>query len=315
MCTFGGQLIPTAPPPLLSSSRMPAATASRTSTKNPVVDLLDSLNTNSQVSLSVSLAGTNSLQVGRQVAQYSMSPFGTFSLDHYNPSYDNPWTKGLRAIFAQTRSNVLEEQWNQKMRRAIDTSAALTGAINGVPNLSTAFPNTNLGQQMLMTAKLIAARTLLGVKRQIFFVALGGFDTHGGQERDHPPLLTGLSKSLAAFYQATVELGLANNVTTFTCSEFGRTLVNNGEGTDHGWGADHFVLGGAVKGGECYGRYPTIALEGPDDEDRQGRWIPTTAVDQYAATLAKWFGVSDANIATVVPNIARFASRYLGFLA
>ena len=127
-------------------------------------------------------------------------------------------------------------------------------------------------------------------------------------------LLRNLSKGLDAFYKATVELGAASKVTTFTSSDFGRTLANNEQGTDHAWGNHHFIMGGAVKGGECFGRYPTVQLGGPDDSGDQGRWIPTTAVDQYAATLAKWFGVSATDIPLVVPNIGRFGSRDLGFM-
>ena len=161
-----------------------------------------------------------------------------------------------------------------------------------------------------MTARLIGISNLLGIKRQIFFTALGGFDTHGDQNIDHPVLLRNLSKGLDAFYKATVELGAASKVTTFTASDFGRTLANNEQGTDHAWGNHHFIMGGAVKGGDCYGKYPTVQLGGPDDSGDQGRWIPTTAVDQYAATLAKWFGVSATNIPLVVQHrpicVARF---------
>jgi uncharacterized protein (DUF1501 family) len=154
----------------------------------------------------------------------------------------------------------------------------------------------------------------LGLRRQVFFTALGGFDTHGDQNADHPVLLRNLSKAMDAFYKATVELGVAAEVTTFTASDFGRTLVNNEQGTDHGWGNNQFIMGGAVKGGECYGNYPEVVLGGPNDAYEEGRWIPTTSVDQYAATLAKWFGVSDTDIPLVVPNISRFSTRDLGFL-
>lgn len=290
------------------------SSSSNTGWGGRMADLLNSLNTNSKVSMSISLAGTNSLQVGRQVLQYQLSPYGTFSLSGYDTSFDNPLTTALKRIFADPRTNMFEALWNQKLSRAIDTEQALSAVLNSSPPITTVFPDTPFGMQMRSIAKIIAARNALGVKRQIFFASVGGFDTHGGQERDHPPLLLAISKILNAFYKATVELGVADKVTTFTGSDFGRTLVNNGQGTDHGWGSHQFILGGAVKGGDCYGKFPVVELDGPDDAGGEGRWIPTTSVDQYAATLAKWFGVSATDIPLVVPNISRFASRDLGFM-
>ena len=193
------------------------------------------------------------------------------------------------------------------MTRAINTEQALSGALLAAPALTTVFPTTYFAQQLKMAAKMISISDQIGVKRQVFFTALGGFDTHGDQNTDHPVLLRDLSKAMDAFYKATVELGVAAQVTTFTSSDFGRTLKNNEQGTDHAWGNHHFIMGGAVKGGDCYGKYPRVTLSGPDDTGDEGRWIPTTSVDQYAATLAKWFGVSATDIPLVVPNIGRFA--------
>ena len=277
-------------------------------------DLLRSLNATSRVSLSISINGSNVLQIGRNVVQYQMSPGGTIALDGYQASGGDQISTALRAIFSQSRGNMLDAAWNTKMSGAIETEQALAGALNAAPPLTTVFPDTYFAQQLKMTARLIGISNLLGIKRQIFFTALGGFDTHGDQNVDHPVLLRNLSKGLDAFYKATVELGAASKVTTFTSSDFGRTLANNEQGTDHAWGNHHFIMGGAVKGGECYGKYPTVQLGGPDDSGDQGRWIPTTAVDQYAATLAKWFGVSATDIPLVVPNIGRFVSRDLGFM-
>ncbi len=277
-------------------------------------DLLRSLNGSSQVSLSISIAGSNVLQIGRNVVQYQMQPGGTIGLDGYQASGGDQIATALRAIFAQSRSNMMDAAWNTKMTSAIATEQALAGALSAAPALTTVFPDTYFAQQLKMTARLIAISNQLGIRRQVFFVALGGFDTHGDQNIDHPVLLRNLSKSMDAFYKATAEVGAASQVTTFTSSDFGRTLANNEQGTDHAWGSHQFIMGGAVKGGDCYGTYPTIQLSGPDDSGDQGRWIPTTAVDQYAATLAKWFGVSATDIPLVVPNIGRFASRDLGFM-
>jgi uncharacterized protein (DUF1501 family) len=179
--------------------------------------------------------------------------------------------------------------------------------------LATVFPTTSLGRQLNMIARLIKIRQALGHQRQVFFCSAGGYDTHGSQITDQARLLGELSDALGAFYAATVELGVANDVTTFTGSDFGRTYQTNGVGSDHGWGAHHLVLGGAVLGGAFYGRMPELAVNGPDDTS-QGRWIPQVSVDEYSATLARWFGVADTDMAMALPNIGRFATRNLGFL-
>jgi uncharacterized protein (DUF1501 family) len=162
-----------------------------------------------------------------------------------------------------------------------------------------------------MVAKLISISSQLGVKRQVFFVSSSRFDTHDGLLTLHPSLLTNLADALRAFHDATVELGVASQVTTFTASDFGRALTANNDGTDHGWGSMHFVLGGAVKGGRYYGINPTLANNGPDDIG-QGRLIPTCAVDQLAATFASWMGVNASDMTTVVPNINNYAGSTLG---
>jgi uncharacterized protein (DUF1501 family) len=277
-------------------------------------DLLRTLNGSSQVSLSISLAGSNILQIGKTVAQYQMNPGGTIGLDTYTPGANDQTLAALRSIFAQSRTNMLDQAWNSKMNSAIETEQALAIALAAAPPLTTVFPDSYLAKQLQMVTKLIGISGQLGIKRQVFFVSQGGFDTHGDQITDHPVLWRNVSKSLDAFHKATVEIGAASQVTTFTGSDFGRTLTNNEQGTDHAWGSHHFILGEAVKGGDCYGTYPTIELGGPTDAGNEGRWIPTTSCDQLSATLAKWFGVSPTDIPLVVPNIGRFASRDLGFM-
>ena len=194
-----------------------------------------------------------------------------------------------------------------------DGGDVVTAALAG-SNVSTVFPSGNsLGDQLKMVARLIGARNALGAKRQVFFVSLGGFDTHDGLSTTHPGLLSTVGSALAAFYQSTVELGVSSKVTTFTASDFGRTLVSNNDGSDHGWGSFHFVLGGSVRGASFVGAAPAVANNGPDDVG-QGRLLPTTSVDQLAGTLATWFGASPTDVLSVVPNLANFSVRDLGFL-
>jgi len=185
---------------------------------------------------------------------------------------------------------------------------------------------TSLGRQLLQIARLIKACTDpaagINMKRQIFFAQIGGFDTHSGQIAGQGALMTQLSQAMKAFYDATVELGRQNDVTTFTLSDFSRTLQPSGTGTgagsDHAWGNNHLILGGAVAGNTLYGTYPTLALGGPNDTDGgsspRGRWIPTTSVEQYAATLATWYGLSPADLPAVFPLIGRFPTANLGFV-
>jgi uncharacterized protein (DUF1501 family) len=199
--------------------------------------------------------------------------------------------------------------------QAVKFAQVLSDALKNIAPLQTKFPVNNLGQQLQQVAQVIAAQSALAVQRQIFFCSVGGFDTHADQLPQQVALLSSVNKSMSAFYQATQELGVANQVTTFTLSEFGRTLEpgSNG-GSDHAWGGHQLILGGAVKGNAIYGTFPTLALGGPDDADQNGRWIPTTALDQYAATLATWFGVSAANLPSIFPNLANFPTSNLGFL-
>ena len=208
---------------------------------------------------------------------------------------------------------------------AIQTDNALSSVS---PILSTVFPNTSLGRQLKQVALLIKACTdptaAINMKRQIFFTQIGGSDTHSAQINGQGGLMTQVSQAISAFFAATVELGLSDKVTLFTMSDFGRTLQPAGSGpaivgSDHAWGNHQLIVGGAVQGHTLYGTYPTLALGGPDDTDGgsspRGRWIPTTSVEQYAATLATWYGLSPADLTAVFPLIGRFASPSLGFLA
>jgi uncharacterized protein (DUF1501 family) len=183
----------------------------------------------------------------------------------------------------------------------------------GTP-LATQFPQTDIGLQLQQVAQIIRLRSSTGMSRQVFFCSLGGFDTHSGQSWQQWDLLKQISAAMMSFYNATVEMGVAGQVTTFTESDFGRTLQPSGTGSDHGWGSHHLVMGGAVKGGDLYGTFPTLALGGPDDANTRGVLIPSTSVDQYGATMANWFGVTPAAMPVVFPNLANFSTPNLGFL-
>jgi uncharacterized protein (DUF1501 family) len=228
----------------------------------------------------------------------------------------------LRSI---DQSHALVRSASGTVQRALDIGQILDSDVT----LATEFPNTTLGNQLKQIAKVIkfnSTSSSLGLQRQIFFCQLGGFDTHQGQLNTQANLLTQVNNAVSAFYAATVELGLAGQVTTFTLSDFGRTLQPAGSGggvvgTDHAWGNHHFVIGGAVRGGDFYGTpgpngsvFPVLQLNGPSDTDSRGRWIPTVSVEQYAATLASWFGVSAGDLPLVFPNIGRFDSANLGFI-
>ena len=190
---------------------------------------------------------------------------------------------------------------------------ALRGALTGV-TVSTPFPATGLGSQLSMVARMIAARNAVAAKRQVFFVGIGGFDAHDKLAVNHPALLTQIGGALAAFDAAMVELGTSQQVTAFTASDFGRTLSSNGDGSDHGWGSFHFASGGALRGQRFFGQAPLPGNNGPDDVG-QGRMLPTMAVDQLAATLATWMGVSSTDLTTVVPGIGNYSVKDLGLFA
>src|SRR5438105_11429545 len=286
----------------------------RTGWGGRAADLVASLNGSSNVSLALSIAGTNTFEVGNTVIPYLISPDGSLGLLGVGGSpNDQIRVDGFKRLLALPHNKLFEAAYADTMSRSIAENEALQSALNGIAPLTTQFPDNDLGRQLAMVSKLIAARGNLGMQRQLFFVAVGGYDTHGDQLAAQSNLLTELSTGMNAFYSATVELGVEQSVTTFTASDFGRTLPTNGGGSDHGWGSHQFVMGGAVRGNQLYGTFPTLAVNGPDDTE-DGRWIPTTSVDEFSATIARWFGVSASDMPTVFPNIGRFANPNLGFL-
>lgn len=287
---------------------------SQTGWQGRMGDLLASTyNPGSQVSIAMSVAGNNLMQAGNSTIQYQLTTDGAVRVAALNGLYGSgAGATAVRRLMSENRTPLLENELNRISRRAIDTETVVTNALSGV-NVGMAFPATGLGRQLQMVARMIAARGALGQRRQVFFVQQGGYDFHDNLVTDHSTRLRELGDAMAAFYQATAALGVANQVTTFTASDFGRALQHNGRGSDHGWGGHHFVMGGAVQGNRVFGQFPTVALGGPEDAG-QGRLIPTTSVDEYAATFSRWLGVSLSNLPLVLPNIGRFASRDLGFM-
>jgi uncharacterized protein (DUF1501 family) len=274
------------------------------------------LNGSATFPLIVSTAGSNLYGVGQNIAPYQITSSGSVSLRGFNNTVESNIRYGaLQQLLAIDRDHPFVSAAGDTLTKAINNDAQLVQALNTAPPLTTVFPNTGLGTQLRTIARLISARNILNMRRQVFFCQIGGFDTHGGQLGAQATLFTELSQALNAFHSATVEMGVGDSVAAFTNSDFGRTYRFNGGGTDHGWGSVQFVLGGPVLGGDFYGRWPTLAVGGPDDTGGDmGRFIPTTSVEQYGASLARWFGLPPGDIPLVFPAIDRFAVRDLGFL-
>jgi len=276
-------------------------------------------NPNSRVSIAMSIAGNNILQAGQATIQYQLTTRGAVKVNALDGLFNSQaGGTALRALMTGARSHLLEGELVTTSARSLAVEEAVSGALaSAAGNVTTVFPNTRIGQQLRMVARMISVRSALSQRRQLFFVNQGGYDHHDNlideDNRGHAHLLRELAEAMAAFNSAMNTLNIAQSVTTFTTSEFGRALQHNGRGSDHGWGGHHFIMGGAVLGNRIYGTFPTVALGGPEDY-RQGSLMPTTSVDQYAATLARWFGVSATDMSTVLPNIDRFPNPNIGFL-
>lgn len=278
-------------------------------------DLFLNANTSSTFTC-INVSGNAVFMSGQQAVQYQISTAGALPLNALSkPAFGSAaCSAALKTLITAPRSHLIEAEQNRVVSRALAAQGTLAGALSGV-SLQTPFDaKSSLAMQLKMVAQLIAARSALGASRQVFFVSLGGFDLHDNLMSQHPLLLAQVASGLSSFYNAMVELGISDKVTSFTASDFGRTLSSNGDGSDHGWGGYHFVLGGAVKGGQYYGSLPAVSVGGPDDVG-QGRLLPSTSVDQLAGTLASWMGVSDSSMPLVVPNIVNYSTRNLGFMA
>jgi uncharacterized protein (DUF1501 family) len=309
-------------------------------------DLLVSQNTNA-IFTSISTGGNHVFLSGRNVLQYQVGSNGNAVAINGRTNLFGSAQAGaaFQSIITNTNAaNLFEKEYAAVVKRSIEAQALLTNALSGVTNamvaaapqytnpVSGTLANNDLAQQLNSVLRLIAARDQLGVKRQVFFVNIGGFDTHDNQNRTLANKYAQLSAALGYFDAAIRNINgvdLSNNITLFTASDFGRTFSTNGDGTDHGYGGHHFVLGGAVKGEDVYGRFPTIGVsvnngfQNPDALG-SGNLIPGVAVDQYAATLARWFGVSDTDLDVLFPNLKNFngsnpggaatGGRNLGFM-
>lgn len=261
----------------------------------------------------ISVSGNNVFLSGDAALQYQCSIAGPVAVRSLSDNFF--YQPAMRSMFEtmlkQPRTHALENEYNTVMRRAIQAQSQVSAGIANVQP-STRFPSGNdLADQLKMVARLIGTRSSLGAKRQVFMVSLNGFDLHDFLPERHGGLLKQVDEAISAFYQATVELGVAQQVTTFTASDFGRTLTSNGDGSDHGWGSHHFVVGGSVNGAAFYGTPPPVSVDdsnAPEDQFHvgQGRLLPTTSVTQYAATLAQWFGVPTSAMSGVLPYYGNF---------
>lgn len=288
-------------------------------------DLLAAANTSPTVSMCVSLNGNNAWQVGNSVLPYPIN--SDTGANEYWSFWNSTRRNAMNALNADPRAgNMLERQASRVYNRAVAAQTLMKSSLaagQSFTDLFTGVPGDidpglvedymEVQQSFEMIARMIDSRDRLGHRRQVFFVGLGGFDDHDSLA-DHGDRLRIVSDHMAAFYAATVRMGIQDKVVTFTASDFGRTLKSNGSGSDHGWGAHHFAMGGAVRGGDLYGAFPSLDLAGPNSVESQGQLLPTTSVDEYAATLARWYGVSSTDIPLVIPNIGRFARPDLGFL-
>lgn len=266
-----------------------------------------------------SAAGVTLFVTGSATRPLAIPTAGNFGLAGYGSgSAANARRAALTTLLGIDRGNTFVAAASDITQQAIALSATVNPLLanaNAIAAPLFAGQASGIAQQLLAVAKMIEARAVTGIARQIFFVSQGGYDTHNGQLATQQNLLAQLAAALKSFHDATAALGVADRVTTFTLSDFGRTFQPAaGGGTDHAWGNHHLLLGGAVRGGAVYGTYPTLALAGPDDAEREGRWIPTTSVDQYGATLARWFGAGAEELASVFPNLGAFGASDLGFL-
>ncbi|MBN8809542.1 MAG: DUF1501 domain-containing protein [Sphingomonas sp.] len=258
----------------------------------------------------VNASGNAVYLTGKAAVQYAVGTGGPIPLVNNATSLYSSTTamSTLKSLItANGAANILANEHARVTKRALDTYTQLSGALANAPVANfPLFPSGNsLADQLKIVARMISVSNELGAKRQVFFVSLGGFDMHDFLVRDHPTQTALVANALNAFYQTTANLGVADKVTTFTASDFGRTLQSNDDGSDHGWGSHHFVMGGAVNGKKIYGTAPAVG-NGTNDDVGQGRLLPTLSVDQYAATLASWFGVSNSDMATVLPNIGNY---------
>ncbi len=275
-------------------------------------DMMLESNGENSVFTSMSTGGNAVMMTGRNASQYQVDPRGVTRL--ISAFGNDTVLDAFREVMTHDGGGLFPQAQSAATSVALDTGARLDQALDSVGALQTGFPQSRLGKQLAMVARLIeAGKHDLSLRRQVFFVAAGGFDTHQKQVALRPNLLNDLDASLTAFHSSLVATNSVNDVTTFTASDFGRTITPNRDGSDHGWGSHHMIMGGAVNGGKVFGTLPEIVDDGPDDVGR-GRLIPTTSVDQYTATLGSWMGVEQSQLKSLAPAIDRFGEADLGFM-
>jgi uncharacterized protein (DUF1501 family) len=289
-----------------------------------VSDKITAANAGAVVPTMISVSGASVFNFGQTTGPFVIPSAGGVSLSGTGTdAISMARIGGVQQLLTTSGSNQIVSGAAAVLQGALNSSSAanpiLTAALPAT--IATAFTvggtllNTGIANQLKQVARLIEARAALGIKRQFFFVSLGGFDNHSNLVTGQSALFNQLSPALSAFYNYTVAAGVESSVTTFTLSDFSRTFIGNGNaGTDHAWGAHQFVIGGAVKGGDFYGTYPNLAVKGPEDSGSNGAWLPTTSVDQIGGTLASWFGVAGVDLPYVFPNLSRFATPNLGFV-
>lgn len=275
-----------------------------------VADLIDDTYNKSDVSMNISLSGSNFFQAGERTVSYEVSPNGNGSIQlngfGSDPAIQALSKTAVKNLMDLEYKNVFKSTFAKKNKESIEVSDQFANAIAG-SSVSTAFSPTQLSQSLKMISRTIKSHQKLGMKRQTFFVLYGGWDHHEELINNQNTMLPIVSQAMGEFNQSMKEIGMSKNVTTFTSSDFARTLSSNGRGSDHGWGGNHMVMGGAVKGGRIFGDYPNLAPGNPLDTGR-GRLIPTLSTDEYFAELALWFGVSKADLPQIFPNLSRFYS-------
>jgi uncharacterized protein (DUF1501 family) len=260
----------------------------------------------SPVSMNISLSGTNVFQTGKNVTDYALDANdGVRLVAGYDQPGSEVFTTALDAMLAGSYADPFRRSYAARLRSAIDSGAAFKAILDSAPALNTTFSATPLSRSLAQIAKVISVRDALSANRQTFFVSLGGWDHHDNVLTLQAQMLPSVAAALSEFQQALAELGVSDAVTTFTISDFGRTLTSNGKGSDHGWGGHQLVMGGAVAGRKVYGAYPVLIPDNALDVGR-GRYIPTTSVDAFYAELALWFGIAPSELDLVLPNIRRF---------
>ena len=290
---------------------LPHLRSSATGWGGKVADLIRDMNNNEKISMNVSLSGTNVFQTGEQTIEYAISPYGSVGIDGHG--VDNEWdvfnmmrTQAIDNLIEHEYQDVFKKTYVDVIRRSRDGHILFNEAITSAGEINSEFSDNYLSQSFAMIARTIAARKALGMKRQIFYLNYGGWDHHDELINNQFGMFTEMGNALAEFQKALQELAMEDCVTTFTISEFGRTLTSNGNGTDHAWGGNVMVMGGAqVAGGRIFGEYPTLALESAL-ELGDGVLVPTTSTDQYFAEMARWFGVSGSELNTIFPNLENF---------